>query len=239
MTTKIFIGTSPNSYDLEIEMIYEYSLRKHSTTELDINWMKLSNDSNDFWGNWKTNKWFTPFSGFRWGIPEFCDFSGRVIYTDVDMINLRDISELVEIDMQGKPFAARKGSRWGYELCVMVIDCERAKNYLWDIKKLKSNLDSHNFHRNMISESELVHEIDSRWNCLDGEDRHLDDIYQLHFTNMSTQPWRPYWYKGEKKIHPRKDLLSLYDQFKKEAQGSKKLLGSSESPEFINFEISL
>ena len=49
MTTKIFIGTSPNSYDLEIEMIYEYSLRKHSTTELDINWMKLSNDSNDFW----------------------------------------------------------------------------------------------------------------------------------------------------------------------------------------------
>ena len=80
----------------------------------------------------------------------------------------------------------------------MVIDCERAKNYLWDIKKLKSNLDSRNFHRNMISESELVHEIDSRWNCLDGEDRHLDDIYQLHFTNMSTQPWRPYWYKGEK-----------------------------------------
>ena len=49
MATRIFIGTSPNRYDAEIEMIYEYSLRKHCKSEIDINWMSLTNDKNEFW----------------------------------------------------------------------------------------------------------------------------------------------------------------------------------------------
>ena len=93
MDTKIFVGTSPNNYDAEIEMIYEYSLRKHCKSNLEINWMRLSNKDQDFWSNWNTKKWFTPFSGFRWSIPQFCDFKGRVIYTDVDMINFKILTK--------------------------------------------------------------------------------------------------------------------------------------------------
>ena len=239
MTTKIFIGTSPNGYDAEIERIYEYSLRKNCKSKIEINWMRLSNDKNNFWSKWNTKKWFTPFSGFRWGIPQFCDFTGRVIYTDVDMINLRDISKLLEIDMQGKPFAARKGKRWGYELCVMVIDCDKAKDHLWKIKKLKSNAKSHQYHRNLISNSELVHEIDKRWNCLDGENLDIAEMYQIHFTNMSTQPWCPAWYKGERETHPREDLIMLYENLKKEALDSDYPDKSISEKNFVNFEISL
>ena len=68
----------------------------------------------------------------------------------------------------------------GYELCVMVIDCDKAKDYLWKIKKLRSNTNSHQYHGNLIASSKLVQEIDKRWNCLDGEDLSISEIYQLH-----------------------------------------------------------
>ena len=133
MSLNIFIGTSPNGEDSEIEKVYEYTLLKNTQSNLSITWMKLNNQL-DIWSGWNTKKWFTPFSGFRWAIPHACNFEGRAIYTDVDMINLRDIKELYEIDLQGKPFAARKGLRWGHELCVMVIDCNKAKEYVWKLK---------------------------------------------------------------------------------------------------------
>jgi len=239
MAIKIFIGTSPNGEDRDIERIYEYSLRKNTSHDLQIEWMKLNNDSSNIWGGWNTSKWFTPFSGFRWAIPHFCNFEGRAIYTDVDMINCHDINELYSIDMNGKPFAARKGNRWGYEFCVMVIDCKKAKEYIWDIKKLKRNSSSHSFHRNNIANSnDLVHTIDSRWNCLDGESLSISEIYQLHFTNMSTQPWKPSWYQGTCEDHPRKDIIAKYLSLEEECN-LKKIPLSDLPKEKIDFKILL
>lgn len=217
MTIKIFIGTSPNGEDKEIERIYEYSLRKNTGHDLEIEWMKLNKEKSHVWGGWQTKKWFTPFSGFRWAIPYFCNFKGRAIYTDVDMINFKDINELYSMDLKGKPFAARKGIRWGYEFCVMVIDCEIAQDFIWDIKKLKKDPSSHSIHRNNIAQSsDLVEPIDPRWNCLDGESLALTDIYQLHFTKMSTQPWNPSWFQGTSEVHPREDILCEYFRLKNE-----------------------
>jgi len=238
MAIRIFIGTSPNGEDHEIEKIYEYTLRKHTTSNLDITWMRLSGNKHDIWHGWNTKKWFTPFSGLRWAIPFICGFKGKAIYTDVDMINLSDITELYEMDLEGKPFAARKGIRWGHELCVMVIDCEKAKKYIWEIKKLKRKIDSHKYHRDLLSSGNLITSLDSRWNCLDGEDLELDKIFQLHFTNMSTQPWKPSWYLGEFKDHPRKDIIEFYEDLKKEVFDSG-FKSSSVPNEGIKFEILL
>lgn len=236
MSTKLFIGTSPNHSDQTIERIYEYTLLKNTSSSLDIHWMFLNNDKNNYWHDWNTKKWFTPFSGFRWAIPHYCNFQGRAIYTDVDMINLKDISELYEIDMKGKPFAARKGIRWGFEFCVMVIDCEMAGDLIWSLKKLKKKEFAHSFHRNLFANSEHVCEINPRWNCLDGEDRSIDEIFQLHFTNMSTQPWKPDWYKGEFKEHPRQDIVDLYKMLEQESKDfdctKNKNLKSSDLVEF-------
>lgn len=239
MAIKIFIGTSPNGEDREIERIYEYSLRKNTKQDLEIEWMKLNQDKTHIWGGWNTKKWFTPFSGFRWAIPYCCNFQGRAIYTDVDMINFNDINELHSMDLKGKPFAARKGVRWGYEFCVMVIDCKIAQDYVWDIKKLKKDPSSHSFHRNKIAESSnLVEPIDPRWNCLDGESRHISDIYQLHFTNMSTQPWNPSWFLGNSEPHPRADIVNEYMNLKDECD--KKGISLREHPKHkINFKIQL
>ena len=52
-----------------------------------------------FWHGWADKNWVAPFSGYRWGIPEACNFEGKAIYTDVDMINMRDMAELIDIEI--------------------------------------------------------------------------------------------------------------------------------------------
>src|SRR3546814_5908886 len=66
----------PNDCDLEQMMVLEHSLRQHASLPVDINWMQLSSDPQSFWysdsgipAGWHTERWATPFSGFRWAVP--------------------------------------------------------------------------------------------------------------------------------------------------------------------------
>ena len=215
---RLFIGTSANREDYAIERIYEYSLRKNTQRDLQITWMQLDQDKKSPWGGWDTRNWSTPFSGFRWAIPEVCQFTGRAIYTDVDMINYRDIGDLFDIDLGGKPMAARKGTRFGgHEFCVMVFDCEKFFPLAMPIRRLKINPESHHRYINGLSgNDDLVQEFDPRWNCLDGEDRTLDDIWQLHFTKMASQPWKPSWFTGVTEPHARPDIVEEFHRMEQE-----------------------
>ena len=212
---RIFIGSSSNGEDAEIECAYEYSLRQNCSRELDIVMMRQTNDVDSWWGGWNTPRWSTPFSGFRWAIPEYCGFKGRAIYTDCDMINYRDISELLDIDMEGKPIAARRGNRFGgHEFCVMVFDCAAFEEHSMPVNRMKGIAESHHrFIRKFSGNTDLVHDIDPKWNVLDGENYRIDDIYQLHFTNMATQPWQPSWYTGQTKSHPREDVVKEFQTY--------------------------
>lgn len=225
--TRLFIGSSSNGEDAEIEAAYEYSLRRRTNHKLDIVWMRQTDDPTSFWHGFDTKRWSTPFSGFRWAIPEYCNFAGRAIYTDVDMINNRDIRDLWNTDLKGKPFAARRGTRFnGHEFCVMVIDCALARtgnrlvSGLLDVSRQKTLEDYH--HRciaNYSGNNLAVEDLDPRWNCLDGEDRVLDEgVWQLHFTKMATQPWKPAWFTGVCEEHPRADVVLWYKQALQEAK---------------------
>ena len=217
---RIFIGTSANGEDAKIETAYEYSIRKNASREVKITWMKQTRKESSIWGGWDTQRWSTPFSGFRWAIPEACGFEGRAIYTDCDMINITDFAHLFDMDMEGKPFAARRGQRFGgHEFCVMLIDCERAADILTPVSRMKKNPDSHHRNINKFSgREEYVLDLDPKWNCLDGENYTLDSIFQLHYTKMSTQPWKPAWFEGTPEEHPRKDVVDLFWNTLKEAE---------------------
>lgn len=219
---KIFIGTSSNGEDAEAEMVYEYSLRMNCSRDIDITWMRQTLDANSPWGGWQTEEWSTPFSGFRWAIPEVCGFKGRAIYTDVDMINMRDISELFDMDLEGKPMAARKGTRFGgHEFCVIVFDCEQMEQYLAPISRMRINPSAHHRYVRMFSgNDELVKELDMRWNCHDGEGLKPSDIWHLHFTKMATQPWRPKWFTGTPEEHPRADLVRVWEGMRDSAKAN-------------------
>lgn len=219
---RIFIGTSANGEDAEAEMTYEYSLRKNTNREVEITWMKQTHDTSSIWGGWQTERWSTPFSGYRWAIPEACGFEGRAIYTDCDMINFRDIGDLLDTDLKGKPVGARRGSRFGgHEFCVMVFDCAAFEPYSIPVDRMKQIAESH--HRmisNFAGNDQLVYDLDPKWNCLDGENYAVEDIWHLHYTKMASQPWKPKWFKGTPEKHARPEIADLWYKMRDEASAA-------------------
>src|SRR3569833_1294337 len=91
---RIFVGCAARNEDLESQAVLEYTLTKYASKPLEIEWMRQSDDPASFWHGCNTLGWVTPFSGFRYGIPERCNFDGRAIYMDSDMIVRDDIAKL-------------------------------------------------------------------------------------------------------------------------------------------------
>ena len=236
---KMFIGTS-DTEDRWIEQIYLYSLFKNTKEKLDITFLRPK-----MFKDWQTNGWGTPFTCFRYAVPELMGFKGRAIYTDVDQLNFKDISELYEIDLEDRAFAMSwdglhdNGYSWANTkhdkgwFCdsVMVIDCKKAKEFISPIEEIKQypNNYKHSFIKKMgnpyrdIGE-ERITLLDPRWNSFDGRNTsnrpenddmdlipqfELDDIWHLHFTSLSTQPWHPIYTPWGKCTYPRQDVADL------------------------------
>ena len=211
---RIFIGTSPNGEDAIAEMAYEYSIRKHASREVEIVWMRQTADKDSFWHGFNVSRWGTPFSGFRWGIPEYCNYKGRAIYTDSDMLNFCDMADLFDLPMDGKLVLARKSERFGREYCVMLMDCEKFKGRMPDGFR---NKNTHgNWYQLMTQKAyKWVGDLDPSWNSLDGDIR---PFKQLHYTNMLTQPWKPSWFQGVHEPHEHPDLEKLFWKVVEEAE---------------------
>lgn len=219
---KLFVGCAPNGEDAESQMVLEYTARKHTSMPLDIVWMKISNDPSSYWHGWDTKLWSTPFSGFRWGIPEFCDFQGQAIYMDSDMIINADLAELWNAPFEKNKSIMGKG---GWRFCVAKWNCDRAGHHVMPVSRLKSIPEFHSRMFNYFSVREnLVQLFDRQWNNFDGENDNLSDIKILHYTDMSTQPHFkyalprlektniPHWYDGEIRTHRRNDVAELFDR---------------------------
>ena len=127
-------------------MVLEYSVRKHTKQPVDIVWMQLSRDPNSFWYSnpeadegWHTELWATPFSGFRWAIPEYCGFEGRAIYMDTDVIVLCDLAEMWTHPMDNNSIVIAKAENdvtsgeTIARLCTCVWDCANAKEIIYPL----------------------------------------------------------------------------------------------------------
>lgn len=141
----------------------------------------------------------TGFSFSRWAIPELCNYQGRAIYIDADMMVFTDIKELWEWPMGDATIAIVDGTNTSYcadvakgnknETSVMVMDCAKAP---WSLASLVKGLDGQYDYKQMMSdlcfldESAIVRTIPRRWNAMDYWD---DSVSLLHYTNVPTQPW--------------------------------------------------
>jgi len=209
---KIFVGTSSNGEDEKAEKALEYSLRKNSNEDIQIIWMKQSNESNSLYYGWDTSTWGTPFSAFRWSIPHACNYKGRAIYLDVDIINLKDISQLFNVEMHEKSLLMKKDEYRNFWLSsVILFDCEKLKEHMPDINFIKSwkNIN----HSTEITQllNNHIGVLDPRWNMLDNQPLVIQDSWNIHFTCMPTQPWKPSWFKGITREHNRPDLVNLWE----------------------------
>lgn len=228
---RIFVAGDPNHCDVESQMVLEWSVRKYASIDVEITWMMLSNDPESPFYGWDTKSWATTFSGLRWAVPELCNFEGRAIYCDSDVIFLADVRELWEQQdplPAGKVAIGKGGNEW--RMCVCLFDCERAKAHIPSIAKMREDSSVHGRMNQHFRSNGLVQPFQGDWNNLDA--RHgesLSDIKVLHYTCMNTQPQgeyavprlaalgRKHWFDGEVSPHPREDVRELFRSLLKEA----------------------
>ena len=184
---RVFIASSPDGDDADAELALAYSLAANVSRDLEIVIMRNNDKEENFFSGFENYAWATPFTNLRWAIPEYCNFEGRAIYMDVDMLNFRDIAELFDTDMEGAPLVCREGWR----TCVTLMDCAKMKDLLPSVEDLKKDSAFNN--RNARRLASYAKTIDPRWNCLDGEGLPPEHIWHLHFTSMPHQPWQPAW----------------------------------------------
>ena len=219
---RIFIGCAPDGADAESQATLEHALRSRASAELDITWMVANREPGSLWSGWDMRRWATPFSGFRWAVPEACGFKGRAIYMDSDLIVLGDIGELWETElMRGQVAAVRGPSRF----CVTLWDCAAARDHLLRLSDLR-RADGHQRMSGYFAQHPgLVKRFGPKWNYLDSEDRGpLDGVRIVHYTDLSTQPHlnyaiprlagagRSHWYDGPLRSHPRPDIAMLFER---------------------------
>src|SRR5262245_5604439 len=189
---RIFVGCSANGEDAEAQGMLAYTLRHYATRPLEITWMKLNRDPASPWYSnpqkgegWHTQSWATPFSVFRWSIPEVCNFEGRAIYMDVDMIARDDIGKLWD-----QPIP--KALLWKSEKhsCVMLFDCAKMKGVLPSLDFMRRRIGGYSTYRDINARPQAT-QFAGNWNCLDGEsytNLYDPDIKVIHFTRVETQP---------------------------------------------------
>lgn len=239
---RIFVGCAANNEDLESQAVLEWSIRKHTSRPLEITWMQLSRDpTSPFYSDgprgWQTQNWTTPFSGFRWAVPELSDFTGQAIYTDSDVVYRADIAELWgEPIAPGKAVIAKDGNhgRHGKLFCVSKWDCARARRHIPPLAELQCDPQSHlALMRHFSVHHEAVQPFArGDWNAVDTEPVDLDspNTKAVHYTGIPTQlqlkhalprlarEGRRHWYGGVVCEHPRRDLQKLFDRLLFEAQ---------------------
>ena len=212
---KVFIGSGEASL-LERKTLI-YTLRKHTKRDLDIyvfngthNAIELNDGEPRLAPMPLKVKYhnITEFSLYRFLIPEICNYQGKAIWVDSDMLCLGDIGELFDTPMNGCDFLAKKEAyagtgRWG--LSVMLIDCEKCR---FDLEAIVDEIDRGLYaYRDLteMSPAFLQHhfyaigEIDPHWNVFDFYDK---ETKLIHYTDLYTQPWKypnhPYgelWFK--------------------------------------------
>ena len=174
-TIRLFVGTDPQQHVAERAL--EESVRRHTTGPVEITWMRQGDAGWD-WGGIEAG-WYTPFTMFRWAIPTACNHEGRAIYMDVDMLALGDLRDLWELQVPHVDFASAQATRPD----VILWQCDKVKPMSWHDVKTASRMQL--VHRGMPRVI-LANKWDQRDQYIPGKTK------ILHYTRMSTQPWKPY-----------------------------------------------
>lgn len=214
---RIAVGSDSWQSSAGAELVLQHSGDKHCTRAIDWTWMRagdrdwpVSEDGRD--GSWKLGRpvhlawpkrgWGTPFSGFRFAIPELFEFSGRAIYLDADQLILGDIAELWHHPMR-KGIACCHPSRTD----VAVIDCAWFKDKPWwprikDMKK--SGFRVFEYLQILQQHSAIDVSIPWSWNDIDGVSyaKRPEDTKLVHFSSVPQQPYRPYLETPYEPIYP-------------------------------------
>ena len=190
---RIFIGW--DSRFPEPADVLSYSLHRHSSIELDIQYLKLDeldlNRQHDPLAS-------TEFTYSRFLVPHLCGYQGTAIFMDNDMLCLGDIRQLAELDMSdhalrvvqhdhrpdntvkmyGCPQTSYPRKNWS---SLMLMNCQRLTLWTKGVVETQTGAFLHRFED---IPDDRIGELPDTWNTLDRMDQHTN---LLHYTNGG--PW--------------------------------------------------
>ncbi len=193
----VFVGASPA--EAVPYQVLAHSIHRHSSVPVRVEPLTSVRSPMP---KRRENRPRTAFSFARFHIPELCDYRGRAVYVDSDMLVFGDIAELAEYPLGENWLACTtqaapphwESSTWfkpGRQYSVMILDCEHLD---WKIDDIVARLDSGAltyeqllFEMAVVAEERIDGGLDSNWNSLE----RLDDATRLiHYTVVPTQPWK-------------------------------------------------
>tara|TARA_Y100001937_G_scaffold46642_1_gene65485 strand:+ start:6480 stop:7199 length:720 start_codon:yes stop_codon:yes gene_type:complete len=216
---RFYIATDGTAMQ-KAEMALVYSIQKVCSVPFSVHFMD-KHRPDPLWHGWNDKKWYTPFSNFRFAIPEVNGFQGRAVYMDVDQIVLKDPKELFELEIpEDKAWLALDANRTD----VMLMDCAKFKNIAnWpSIEEQKQS--NNNIGHYVQKIKDCWSPLPKRWCCNDGGiasnqgNKIETDPYDpettclMHYTQMNWQPWKPYPEKFKYPPHPHARAESLWWQ---------------------------
>lgn len=143
---------------------------------------------------WSGRGWATPFSCFRFAIPQICGFDGRAIYLDADMLVLGDIQELWRMDIGDYGMRCISTSRTD----VALIDCGWFKDKKWwpKVNVMKEHGAGVGIYVNLLGANNGIRDdLPPEWNDCDAKiyAKEPDSVKLIHYTHvLKGQPYRPY-----------------------------------------------
>ena len=256
-TLKIFVTTCLPMW--RVEKALEYTVHKYCTPPFEVTFLRsgdpdwLTNvdagishkdkDAIKMAGCWNIGRdhpkpyssdgWATPFTCFRFAIPELCNFEGRAIHMDADFIVQNDLRKIFEIDMTHPIMSPHHRTDF------MLIDCGRMAEMqmmgMWpSIQEMKVSGDNIDVYRKKLQSYAFIGDAPGEWESWDGKDL-TDDSFAIHYTEMRTQPWKPYPEYFDYPIYPDKNAGYIFweeyaEALEAEARGEIVLSAKDQTP---------
>lgn len=185
---KIFVAASKS--ERLPSKVLEYSIRRRASMNVEMNiigdcYRDIPEPKHH------KNQPRTPFSFQRFLIPELCQYRGRAIYLDSDMLVFDDIKKMwVNCFKDCEIATARnedENSRHP-QFSVMLLNCKKLD---WRIEDIVDQLNAGQLtYESLMYEMKIARTlplISAEWNSLEKFDAGRTKL--LHYTNMHSQPW--------------------------------------------------
>jgi mitochondrial fission protein ELM1 len=210
---RIFVGSEPAQYRAQRVFVWSIERIRDPSRVYEIHIMTGL-------VGFDRRHWTTGFTNYRFAVPHYASAEGRAIYNDVDQVYLGDPAELFDTDPSPHGYLAVSPD----DLSVMVLDCSRMAE-VWSLEAAFTE-PKRVLQARAAALAGLYGRLQPEWNARDGEYR-PERSRLLHFTNLHTQPWRPF---PERFVYQRHPQEALWREVERSADAARYEIFSRERP---------